>query len=675
MLNRFEAAVANVFMVASSAAAILFTERQLAERFRIHEGFPRRLVAGCLALIPLSIAVRLLGPHSGGWGAVGPFLALLVIDWTDRWNPNREDRISVTDALGAGILATFFTMFIDPSYSLYAGAALFGTSLLVNALSPYLPKERRREMQFAEEQRRASEFLAGGISVGTHPGGVHVAFGKERRPDPEPAPLSASNTPPSNRPAPHERPEVATSEPSRATPSSPPDELPTGPTARVLWPLVAATLIGGGVSCFAAILLTGNAHYYAPALAPLGAGLLGMSGFALHRGLWARYRGPWRRTLRPLALWTFVAGALASGAFLLASVLFGFESAGTLSLGVVALSVSLGGSIFFVVMDRLETPAAANATSGPWAPVSPISRGIHLFLSSLLFATAFGAVVASSLPHALIQHFLPGVILTIGCAGGALFFLHQGLRAVRGTLWRGHIRPFLLCAAVTCVAMAGTLLAQTPDRFYMHDGAQLVLIVSAIFAGVFGIFAYWIQGDSPPRPANVRAAQPASGSGRGHRILGGWLVLGRFAWLIGVPVLLYAALVETGAFHSLFPEVEVHPEFATASSLRFGIALCVFGAFALAMARVSAGSAHLVRSLLASASFLGATAAFLFAADRVVIEQEAFFVELSGHEDNFIIQAVAVLVLACVGLILASWPPKWAGETRDEKHPGGEVAS
>ncbi|MCZ6792465.1 MAG: protein kinase, partial [Planctomycetota bacterium] len=164
------------FTVFSGAAAILVTEFNFASRFRIDAGMPRRVVAAFLALIPMVIGSALYGSGRNHSLMVLGFLAsLLVINWRERLDPYRAERISVGQALLAGLVGFLFSALFPHGHFLLGAGGFLVISLLVNALSPFVPYHLRREIMEQKGHAGAGRVAAQGLPPGVAaaaPGGV-----------------------------------------------------------------------------------------------------------------------------------------------------------------------------------------------------------------------------------------------------------------------------------------------------------------------------------------------------------------------------------------------------------------------------------------------------------------------------------------------------------------------
>jgi hypothetical protein len=165
--------VAFALLVAASAWAVILSQTTLAVRFKLEPGPWRRILAAALTAVP----ALLIGSGSRFFGSSSPDRAVLVyllgmvlVDWSLRMNPRREERISLGSAFSACLPAFFLGIFFGLGGSTLIGGALLATvSLVVNGLSPFVPHDRRRKKAPARELPPAAQGAAAGAAAAAAP--------------------------------------------------------------------------------------------------------------------------------------------------------------------------------------------------------------------------------------------------------------------------------------------------------------------------------------------------------------------------------------------------------------------------------------------------------------------------------------------------------------------------
>ncbi|MEM7235253.1 MAG: serine/threonine-protein kinase, partial [Planctomycetota bacterium] len=152
LLDRWSGVVGYFFVIASGAAAVLGTEMHLGDRLQIAAGFPRRAVAAFLGIVPMSVGALAYG-RGGDDAIIFLLIGMLVIDWKERFDPNREERNSAVLAILAGCLGLLLAVFPGENH-LFTGGCLAGISLLVGAYAPFIPKELRQSSSWRSNPGR-----------------------------------------------------------------------------------------------------------------------------------------------------------------------------------------------------------------------------------------------------------------------------------------------------------------------------------------------------------------------------------------------------------------------------------------------------------------------------------------------------------------------------------------
>jgi hypothetical protein len=136
-------------LAAVSAAAIIFSQTSLAARFQLEPGPWRRILAAAITAIPALVlggGSRLFGQRSPDGAVFAYLLGMVLVDWSLRMNPRRDERMSIGSAFAAALPGLFLPLLFGlGSAGIVTGALLGTVSLLVNGVSPFVPHDRRRK--------------------------------------------------------------------------------------------------------------------------------------------------------------------------------------------------------------------------------------------------------------------------------------------------------------------------------------------------------------------------------------------------------------------------------------------------------------------------------------------------------------------------------------------------
>jgi hypothetical protein len=236
-------------------------------------------------------------------------------------------------------------------------------------------------------------------------------------------------------------------------------------------------------------------------------------------------------------------------------------------------------------------------------------------------------------------------------AWSGLFFLRQGVRRHRGTLWLGHVRPFLVACCAGILSVCAVLFASGDFR----GDNRIPILIFSIFAAVFGLLALSLDdrrvGVTPPN----RDAAP------------GWTGTGMLLWLGALPALVAAGVSKTGlAAAAGVSDLSVYGRvFAVV-----GFLLLVAGTASAAIARSSAGRAHALRGLIGQAALWGAIACYFAVAAGVRMTAVGTIEFTDSMRAVLPAAAVALFLLVITGAVLLLWPRAAAvaraAESREE---------
>ena len=535
------------------------------------------------------------------------------------------------------------------------------SSLLVNAFAPFVPGDVRRRWR-----RQAGEDDGGEVEP---PG----TGGSPAPPKPPPVPSPRSVAFGETSMSGSEGASVQTAVISaRATADRREGQLPGFP-ARLFWLLVAAALIAGGLSCLVAsvVLDFGNGSEDLLICVSAGVGLVGFSGFALYRGLWARKLSFWGRTVRPFLLVTaFNATAVSAACFTLGPTLgvwkFGEEET------VVSIAVLLGSAFLFgvlLVIEKLTPRLASNESAAALPrhqrPVPALFRVLYLCLGAA--ATIVSLVLLSVGTLALRlgpwEHFgaLSGFVVA-GVLG--LFLFRQGLRRRRGHLWSGVVRPFLL--GVVSAAIGVSTLPFLLD-LNLGDDETVAFIVLACFAGAFGVFVFFLRGpdEAIENPLLDRFRDLVSV--RQEKIASSWLGLGTVLWILGVGLGLASVVVGTGLSQQLplqGARMEDLDLFFRSEGPWLASLLLLGGGVSIVLARLGTGIVHVGRGIIGQVALLASLFLLATAGGRITVAS-GFRVHADLPRDELLIFVICGLLSGAFGALLLAWPP----EGREHQSP------
>ncbi|HAK94704.1 MAG TPA: hypothetical protein DCM87_06795 [Planctomycetes bacterium] len=379
--------------------------------------------------------------------------------------------------------------------------------------------------------------------------------------------------------------------------------------------------------------------------------------FAFYRGFWARSPFIWSRTLLPFLTATTGGSILWSGAVLLLSGAGGYLP--------LHADIVLGFTIYFACASVLLVFflgcgwlfAAPRIVCPPgvryrFRPLHPLARFLSLLLAAAGMAGACGCVLAafSSAMHPSDR--IPFLCGAAASLSAGLFFLRQGVRRTRGTIWEGYARPFLLAVAGGTIAVCVLFLVSGELRY---RDERMIALIAIVCAGVFGAFAAAIKGRTEPLPHEaefLRLAGAETQSRAGGSVLRGAAMM---CWLVGVFLLLAGASVENGFWQTLLGSAfPADGSFARGFALG-GYALLTAGTlFALAVRR-GTGSTHVFRAVLGFAALWWAVVSFAAVASAFRVSPEFAIAAGAGAPGAFK-GIVAGMIGIVLGSALVSWP-------------------
>jgi serine/threonine protein kinase len=652
-LQGFGGAVGFAALVLGGAIAVLVTELKLASQFQIAPGLYRRLVAALVGLIPMGVGIAILELRPNALLAI--CASFCFVDWHARTRSRRENRIDLGSAFTAGLAGFLVTLFADNERAPLIGAAMATISLMANAFAPFAGRRVRKPTAAATA---ASELDAEAQA----PARMRVPVSELRVADDSRAAAPAYT-------------------PRAASPPRPREPLPPGPLAKAFWLFVAAVLLSGALSCLVGLLMSREQPSGYAAFLGCSIVLLGYTGFALYRGLWARKRSAWRRTVFPFLLVTVVNAGLTSLALLFAGPALGAwpidrEESAVCLVFLVASVVAMG---FLLSVDRLLLPQVRDWRDHadlPWAerPVHPLARFAFLLAAGTLAALACGFTLAAVFgsDHDWDRFGFTAGALGTAAAGG--FLLRQGLRAQRGGLWEGTVRPFVVAVCGVAAAIAVLLLAWDPGQHTvwnppgmwrreagLDNDTRMGMTVFAIVAGVFGAFALFARGAKrQPLLPLVFADRGSPNGSESSRVRGSWAGLGTLLWMFGLGSAFAAAAIESGFFHVLRIDRELGLEQAEAGpivhfALCLAAALVVLGALAVVVSRLRAAPVHLGRAVLGQVLLVLAVIFLWRTADLIeFLPDLSLRIEDSPRSFTFLLNLA--LAGGVCGSLLMLWP-------------------
>jgi hypothetical protein len=161
-----------------AAVGIVFARRKLLAGIRQEQGFIKKLaVGGCAAVLALLTSFIVWAPAAQfmfdplrNWLVI--FAAMFFIDWDERANPRREERVSGGKLFSAGLLGFILCMIFSGNPGLVIGIVC-GTSLLVQIGSPWIAREARPN----DPKRPARWPVPPGTPPAHHPDAPTIAAG------------------------------------------------------------------------------------------------------------------------------------------------------------------------------------------------------------------------------------------------------------------------------------------------------------------------------------------------------------------------------------------------------------------------------------------------------------------------------------------------------------------
>jgi serine/threonine protein kinase/phage shock protein PspC (stress-responsive transcriptional regulator) len=127
--------IAATLLIAAGVIPILIVEGFLVPRFRLESGLTRSVASFVFAAVPITVACATVARHS----PIAILAGLLLVDWTARLDPQRSERVSLSQALLAGLFGLVAGMATRANPA-SAGGVLAGMSLVLNAFAPFSPR-------------------------------------------------------------------------------------------------------------------------------------------------------------------------------------------------------------------------------------------------------------------------------------------------------------------------------------------------------------------------------------------------------------------------------------------------------------------------------------------------------------------------------------------------------
>ncbi len=631
-------------LTASGAAAVVAAESAVATSLKLGTGLRKRLVTALAAVAP-GAGLLAIEPWYAIWALTPLFLGLVVIDWKDRYAPHRRNRISWTGASVAGLTGLITGLvFLNP---LFIPCCLFGVSLLVNALAPHVPRAARRRAAPPEDiveppeppMDGVFERLGGALENATteFQSGLAAVVSFLGLGDGDASGSSFYR---------------AAGQPDR------PPEVPPQPATRLVWMFIAATLIAGSLSSFAVMIFGGLRGEELALALGMALGCGGYTIFAFWRGLWVRTTGVWRRTISPFLLTSAINAAVISGTVLLLSeyVDFHIPSDGGIVLGVFSASC-LALAVFLVAADYLvRRMRYVSRPDLPWhsRAVHPCMRTLHMLLGTIGVTSALAIYSMALLSDEFGRDRVPMLCFATGLFGAGIYFFHMGLRRRRGTPWQGYLRPLIVATAISTVVICAIFLLSGELR--RHEERSIVMIIG-IFAAVFGVFAYVLQGEAQAEPDPVPNPPVQN-----PRVAPGWSGVGMVFWLIAVLAALAFGVVRSGIgeqFHTeMMYEYSDH-DLRTIDHvlLLTCFASAVVGSACILISRLTAGFMHTARGFFGQLAIVVAMACYAFAVDHVrIVAGGHLELRYHGGEIPMALAVLAALASTVLGCILLFWP-------------------
>ena len=123
-------------LIAAGVIPILIVEGFLVPRFRLDGGFARSAATFVLGALPVAGASAALGSRHPPLAVLA---ALFLVDWTGRVDPRRDERVSLSQALLAGLFG-MVAGWATKTNPIASGGVLAGMSLVLNSFAPFAPR-------------------------------------------------------------------------------------------------------------------------------------------------------------------------------------------------------------------------------------------------------------------------------------------------------------------------------------------------------------------------------------------------------------------------------------------------------------------------------------------------------------------------------------------------------
>jgi len=673
-----------LILTLSSTVAVISTETFLAKRYKIAEGLPRRLCIGALALLPLGASASLLRLGSS-WDVVvtATLLSIVLVDWSRRLDPTREERFIWGEALTAGLLAFILGLAFEwGDWDAFVGAIAIATvSLAVNAYAPFVPHDSRRQG------------WRGVRDIGEREGPTtsdEAAVGDTWREDRESLREHGSAA---------RRSDDAWSRIGRPTGRAIHDlpPRPPGHIGRVFWLFVGAICLAGGLCC---LIIPSTVEVPHPeerlmySCAFLGS--MGLLGFCLYRALWVRRASFWGRNVRPFLL-TALGTLSATSGYLV--VMGPTEGAWRLTgeETVISIFMSLGALAVLLVLLSIERILKSDErtlrhTFHLPRPERPVNALVSL--AQLLVATSSGALTLGLLIVALFFHTDNGANWDLAAMlGGAvaagvsgIFFAHQALRYRRGHVWESTLRPLLLAASTATIGICSVFLVLRPvtrvsssytygpgghrleqglDHYSpFHDDWVVLCVVLSVICAVFGTFAFFVRG--PGRELSRSRLfwwHTAPGQPRDHEASGsGWSGVGTLLWTVSLVLAIASTAMRCGLGSALAGEVKLGAGFDALNALGDSSWLLLGGSIlaslCVLLGRRDDGAMHVTRALLGQVCLIATGAILLEIGDLLnvsIIAGRAVF-DGEGSPGRLMFLLNTTVVVGLVGAMCLVWP-------------------
>ncbi len=186
-------------MILVAAKLILIARWKWLANLEEESAFLRQLLVALVAAVPLTLLMNVLHEKGGSWLAVA--IGFGITDWWKLTSPNRQQRVSLGHAFGAGLVGFIAAAIFNGQESIAAGVVA-GTCLVVQIWSPFSMSNSARikfeqAQKISDPMKRAAAMAAQAVNASdanpaVQAGQAFVAAFNQAQP-PAQTPKSSSN--------------------------------------------------------------------------------------------------------------------------------------------------------------------------------------------------------------------------------------------------------------------------------------------------------------------------------------------------------------------------------------------------------------------------------------------------------------------------------------------------